>query len=490
MRNWALFLWLAMLGACGPKEELAGVDLRPGWAICCTVGGDGPRYGRLAYCRTFEVPVHHGSPGKTLTLNATLFPATGRDTQPDPVFLLAGGPGQAATEAYGPLLAALTRTGSARDLILVDQRGTGRSAPLDCPAETTLAAMFRDEDILRATRACLPELQDRDLDAFSTEASARDLETIRTELGLDAINLLGVSYGTRLALAYARLFPDQTRSLVLDGVAPTSLKLPLSFARDTENAWSTLVARCRNQSACANAFGDLDATLERWLARLDNEPATITIADPKTGAPTTLTLSRALGAQLVRGLLYATDLHALLPFTVHEAAQGNYAPLVAQAALLGQYAQESISTGLFLSVICGEDVPAIEEAALVEEAQGTFLGPSLARQILAACELWPVKPRPVDRTESPLPIPTLAISGGADPVTPPRWAETAVGAFPHHAHIVIPHAGHSNFARGCIPKLLGKFFAAPRDYVAAPDLSCAEEDPAAPFFIDPQGPPP
>lgn len=475
-----ILITLVVLASCRPSSS-PGEGL--GWARCRVEG-----WARVVECASLEAPLRHEAPERgSLTLRVVRIPAGAAEATEGPLLMLAGGPGQAASEAFAPLLGALHGVTAHREVILLDQRGTGASAPLDCPSPDTLAEQLRSDELAEVAATCPAEHPGVDWGAFTTAASVADLELLRERLRQEELDLLGVSYGTRLALAYARAHPEHTRSLVLDGMAPPQLVLPLPFAQDAQAALADIDARCQAQASCDERFGALPALVERVLARAEEEPA-IDVTHPRTGAPLHVELDRDLVAQLLRGLMYGTDLQPLFPLTLERAAEGDFGPLVAQAALLGDGAAESMSMGLFMSVVCAEDVPAIEAAGIEAATEGTFLGRAFVDDLIAACQRWPVTPVSVDRAPLTADVPTLAISGGADPATPPRWAERVVEALPRARHVVVPHAGHGNFMRGCLPRVVRDFLSDPGG-VESLEVECAADFSPGPFFTDRLGPP-
>lgn len=471
-----LCLLLLVLAGCGGSRRQTTPD--EGWSRCLVEG-----WAQAVECASLEVPLRHERPDEgTLSLRVVRVPAGTAQPTEGPLVMLAGGPGQAASEAFAPLLGAIANVTRKRAVVLLDQRGTGASSPLDCETPDTFAEQFRSDELLRVARACPAEHPGTDWGAFTTAASVADLEALRRHLGLEQLDLFGISYGTRLALAYARAHPARVRSLILDGMAPPQLVLPLSFAQDAQAALAEIDQRCQADDRCREAYGPLTPLVQQVLMQAAAEPS-VSVAHPRTGEPLTLELDRDLVAQLLRGLMYGTDLQPILPLTLRRIREGDFGPLVAQAALLGEGATESMSMGLFLSVVCAEDVPAIEATAIGPATDNTFLGRSFVDELLAACELWPVTPVPVDRSPLTVDVPTLAISGAADPATPPRWAETVVSSLPRARHVVVPHAGHGNFMRGCVPRLMKRFLAAP-DALMDLDASCVEDFAPPAFFVD------
>jgi pimeloyl-ACP methyl ester carboxylesterase len=448
-----------------------------------------PGFEGLAECGELEVfENRQAKTGRKIPLRIVRLPARGSSPQADPLFLLAGGPGQAASEAYVPMLGLFGDIRLERDLVLVDQRGSGSSAALDCPVPESLAEQFRDGGLARVAKACRADLA-ADPDQYTTPISADDLDDVRAALGYDQINLYGASYGTRLALVYAGRHANRVRSLVLDGVAPPDMRLPLSFAADGQRALDLILKRCEAEAACHRAFPKLAATLDGLLAGLAAEPAQVSLRHPTTGEPLELEISRTAFAQGIRDIMYSSELVALLPLTITEAAEGDFSGFVALMALFAASAREGMSIGLTLSVLCREDVGHITDGQLAEHTAQSFLGPSIVEDFRDACGAWQIAGGPegiADPVRSQ--APTLALSGEMDPATPPRWADQALRTLPRGRHVVVPTMGHGVAIRGCVPRLIQELLDEPAA-LASMDVSCADDIQAPRFFIDAAGPP-
>lgn len=441
-------------------------------------------------CGTVEVPERRdGEGGRTLSLRVVVVPAVRPVPDPDPVVLLAGGPGQAATEAYGPLMPALVRVQQRRDLIMVDMRGTGQSAPLDCSsdAEETLARHFSTDPHIDEVRECRDQLIEAGahLSAFTTRNHSVDLEAVREALGVETWNIYGGSYGTRAALDYAEAYPEAVRSLVLDGVAPRELVLFGTFGEDGQAALDKLVTDCAaDVDGCAAAFPDFAGRLAVLLERDD---APVTATHPRTGATETISLSGPALASAIRNVLYVPEMAAMLPYAVHAATQPNpnVQPLV---SLLGSVGGESLadtmSLGLLLSVACAEDVPYIDSDHIAA-SQSSFLGDIVLGPAREWCAEWPVSTIPRQDPVS-WPGPVLLLSGALDPVTPPRWAEAAARTLPGARSVVVPGGGHIVVGSGCVPEVLADFLSAGTG--EGLDVACAADVARPPFVLDFAGP--
>lgn len=442
-------------------------------------------------------PARKGSP--TIDVHYVVVPAMARRKLPDPVFLLAGGPGQSAIDLAPSAMGSFARLVNRRDIVFVDQRGTGRSAPLDCDDTTRepLADQSDPERQFHRLMDCkarllkLPYIQTpADLGAFTTPLAMQDLDAVRRQLGVDRINLVGASYGTRAALEYQRQFPAAVRRSVIDGVAPADMVLPTSFSVDGQAAFDAVLTACEREAACKSSYPTLRGDWAALLARL---PKPVTAAHPLTGQPEHFTLTREMVLGAVRGPLYVPSLAAALPAAITEAAQGRFEGLMGVSALLSARKGTQLAMGMHFSVVCSEDMPLMEApGAPVDAARagrqggpGADFGDEQARMYRRACAAWPRGPVPaafytVPRSGSPV----LLLSGGLDPATPPRHAARVAQALgPLAQHVVVPNAGHGVMNIGCMRDVIYRFIDAvdDRDAVAV-DASCVKAIPRPPAF--------
>ncbi|KNZ32957.1 MAG: hypothetical protein AD742_09380 [Methylibium sp. NZG] len=469
--------------------------------------------------------------GPKIDLHYAVVPAIARRKLPDPVFVLAGGPGQSAIDVAPMMMALLNRLGNRRDIVFVDQRGTGRSAPLQCkgPGHESLADQVDPERQAVRLQRCRAELLSSrhigsadDLRFFTTTLAMQDLDAVRQALGAPRINLVGASYGTRAALEYQRQFPARLRRSVIDGIAPPDMVLPASFAVDGQAAFDSMLAACDAEPACKARRPTLRAD---WAALLQRLPQTVRVADPLTGRPETLVLTRDVLMGAVRGPLYHPALASALPVAVAAAARGEFAPLIGLASALGSQRGGAVALGMHFSVICAEDMPLLERAAagsgaaklannagVAASTQATGLGSATAASATAAaatatatatsivaadsgdaslslyrrvCADWPRGAVPAAFYTVPASaVPVLLLSGGLDPATPPRHGERvaqALGALARH--VIVPHAGHGVMGLGCVRDVVFRFIDAvdERDALAV-DAACATGIPRPPTF--------
>lgn len=448
--------------------------------VPCTLPGleHAARCGRLAR------PLDPARPaGPSIELHVAVLPAMARLPQPDPVVMLAGGPGQSAIGLAPQAQALFGRLLNRRSVVLVDVRGTGRSAPLRCEEPPLTAALAPAVDPAQALvrlkdcREALQRLPHGDLRFYTTTLAMQDLDAVREALGVAQWNLVGGSYGTRAALEYARLFPDRVRRMVLDGMAPPDMVLPASFSPDGQAALDAVLTACEADAVCAARHPTLR---DRWRALLASLPREVTVTHPLTGTSERLTLTRDTLTAQVRGALYVPATAAVLPAALERATQGDIGPLVAMSLAMASRRETALALGLHLSVVCAEDLPRLAQAT---DRPGADFGTQYLDFYTRACAEWPRGT--VDEAFyriPPLAAPVLALSGGADPATPPRHGERVVKALgPAARHVVVPQAGHGVMGLPCMRDVLFRFISAPTaEAAAAVATDCAAALPRPP----------
>ena len=453
-------------------------------------------------CGVVQRPLDPARPaGAQIDVHYVVVPAMARRKLPDPVFMLAGGPGQSAIDIAPATLALFSRLNNRRDIVYVDKRGTGRSAPLAC-ADTRhepLAAQAdpnRPFEQLMACQAALLKLPyihaPADLGLFTTTIAMQDLDAVRRQLGATRINLVGVSYGTRTALEYQRQFPGAVRRSVLDAVAPPDMALPASFSTDGQAAWDALLRDCEHDPGCQRRFPSLRTD---WPALLKSLPKPVTATPPSGGAAERFQMTREMLLGAVRGALYSPAVAAALPAAVTQAAAGRYEGLIGLGALLTSGKTIPTAMGMHFSVVCAEDMagPAGTGQAGANPPGADF-GTDPAALYERVCARWPRGAVPAAFYRVlPSPAPTLLFSGGLDPVTPPRHGERIAKALGASArHVVVANAGHGVMAIGCARDVVYRFIDAADDRDAtAVDATCLSAIPRPPAFQPPglQNPP-
>ena len=475
----ALMAGLALAAADAPARA---ANAPPGLQSCRLEGVDSD-----AWCGKLQRPLNPAEPqGRQIDIHFAVLPARARNKKPDPVFFLAGGPGQSAMSLAGSVSRMLTRLSNRRDVVLIDQRGTGRSAPLVCAQEPPTRPMADQADPMRQLaemrlcRKALEALPHGDLRRYTTTIAMQDADAVRQALGAAQVNLVGGSYGTRAALEYMRQFPQAVRRAVLDGAAPPDMALPASFSTDSQSAFDALLADCEAAPACSERFPGLRSG---WQTLARSLPREVRAAHPVTGVVETFTLTRDMALGLVRAPLYVPSLASALPLALAEAARGRFEPLLGLSTALSSRRNSALAGGMHFSVVCAEDVPRLAQAS---DPPGADFGSTFAETYTRTCADWPRGE--VSAGFYTLPAATaatLVLSGGADPATPPRHGQRVVDALGAKArHVVVAQAGHGVMGIGCMRDVVYRFLdAASDDEALKIDAECAKEIPRPSVFL-------
>ncbi len=478
-RPFALLTLLA--GLCGlPRAEAAPLTLTP----CDLPGLSSP-----ARCGTYEVWEDRDSrTGRRIALKVVLLPATSAERRPDPLVFFAGGPGESVTSSASGLATGLAPLLAHRDAVLIDVRGTGGSAPLLCDGMMSSQGVqkFLDDFLpVAEVEKCRQQYEGRaELGLYTTANAVDDVAEVLTALGVRQANLLGGSYGTRAAQAFAIRHPDLVRTIILDGVLPMDERAPLQIARDAQNAFDGWARECAEDEACHQAFPDVQADFAAVRRRLEREPVQVQVLDPKAGSALTIQLDKNGLAQTVRYMLYMPSTAVTLPLFLHQAAAGDWSGLGEMALFFGSSLTQ-MADGFYLSVTCAEDVAFLDPTTVPAAIEGTFLGDFRIARQQAACAAWPYR-KLGPETLAPLqsPVPTLLISGEHDPVTPASNAVEVAKHLPNAVRVVVPDGCHS--AEGlvgadCLSDLVRRFVEA--GTTAGLDTSCVAQVHRPPFLL-------
>jgi pimeloyl-ACP methyl ester carboxylesterase len=422
--------------------------------------------------------------GRTIGLNVVVLAAFDQKTKTEPLFDLAGGPGAAATDIANFYATDGKIYRRHHDVVLVDQRGTGKSNRLSLPTKKTAENDLREMypvDYVNNLRQVLE--QQADLTKYTTSIAMDDLDDVRAWLGYDRINLFGKSYGTTAALVYLRQHPDRVHTVTLFGVAPTYLKIPMYHSQAAARAMNALLQQCEQDMKCHQAFPQIRDDWEKVLAQLEREPARVKYSPPDKGAPMTLEIQRDIFAEKIRTWMYGRDQASGIPLIIHQAAQGDFEPFLRNT--IGPSISDIIADGMYLSVTCAEDVPFINQEEAAKLNVGNPFGNYRVFQQTRACSMWPRGEVPNDFLEpvsSNLPV--LIFSGGFDPVTPPQRGDEVAHYLPKSRHVVIPQAAHGVDGLsdpGCMDRIVIEFME--KSDAKNLDVSCVEKMAPPPFAI-------
>ena len=457
---------------------------------CRIRAGDGFP-GIKARCGVLERPENPDDPSSpVIELHVAVVAALTLEPETDAFVPIAGGPGQSTIEFYASFAAAFEHIRRARDIVLVDQRGTGRSAPMACDVdESVLQGGYSRALTIEVTESCLEQLP-HDPRYFTTSVAVRDLEAVRTALGYSAFNIYGISYGSRVAQHFVRRFPESTRTIILDGVVPPQRALGPAIAIEAQRALDAIFDRCREEDACHDRFPAIREDFKTLLSALTENPVTVTMANPVAGSATDVEFGSDELAGAIRLLSYHPSTMALIPLLIDEAVNGNYLPLASQFVSIAEGMAETLSIGMHNAVVCTEDAPWFDtESVAAEDLAATYIGPLQLDSLDAICSVWPRGLLDDDlRTPVATRVPVLLLSGEADPITPPAYADLAAVDLDNALHLTGRRQGHGLAVRGCTPDIIGDFVATAS--VEDLDAGCLDRVFSMPFFIGFSGPAP
>ncbi|HKH45455.1 MAG TPA: alpha/beta hydrolase [Thermoanaerobaculia bacterium] len=442
MRRTSIFL---LTFACLPVSGLASaatpapqLELKP-----CAIPGLPPD----ARCGVYEVFENRAAQsGRTIPLQVVVLPATGPQRLLDPLVYFAGGPGASSIDEAVGFATTTPELRKTRDFLLIDSRGTGRSAALACDelhGTGSIQGFLEDYMPAAKVRACRDRLQKTvDLTQYSTDNVVDDAEEVRTALGYGKVNVMGTSYGTRTVQVYMRRHPGSVRTAILGSVLPLDEAFPLVAARYSQQGLDGLIAECEGDPACRKAFPKLREETAAVFRQVEKEPVKVQVIDAATGQPIDFTLSKNGLGLVLRRMLYYNSWISITPLHLHLAANGDWQPLAEFAQIIS--GSQAFSTeGYYLSITCSEDLAFVRDEEIPAAVAGTFLGDLRVRKQLAACAGWPApKLGPDFRVPVTSDIPALLISGGADPATPPSSAERVARTLKRSRHVVVPDGGH------------------------------------------------
>lgn len=451
----------------------------------CFIGAPGSGVHTAAHCGRLSVPENRQQPDRQIELNIAVIKSGSSEKLNDPLLLLAGGPGQGAVDTFAGLVKSMGALLPQRDVVMVDQRGTGESNPLRCEItpEEFEAMNDLDPEALRSwTKECHASL-DADTRMYTTAIAIEDLEAVRQALGYEQWNLYGGSYGTRKALTYMKMFPNSIRSVVLDAVVSQDEALGVSHEINLQSTLSRIFDLCEKDPACAEAFGDAEQQMWKFLDQLKEQPITLRLQNSATGEYETVVMTREYAVLALRMFAYSPETMGLIPLLVSLANNGQPETMAAQAQMVMNSLNQGLNNALELSVSCAEDVPFMPAS---NHISNSLFGDNLFELMRLRCEEWDSVA--VDASfKEPVTsdIPTLLLSGEYDPVTPPEFAEKTMATLSNAQHLVAKGQGHIVGTRGCMPKIVAAFIQQPE---AELDTACMGDFRDFPFFINMNGP--
>jgi len=436
-------------------------------------------------CGNLQAPENYSKPNdEQISINFVVLPAIDNSDNKTPLMFLAGGPGQAAAELAAGLRRVFNEVRKTRDLILVDQRGTGDSHPLQCDdaLEQDIYSITPEDFSEQDIKDCLATFSG-DLSQYNSENAIRDFDAVRVALGYDKINIYGGSYGTRAGLVYMRMFPDSLRSVVLDSVGPIEVPIGL-FGQSSARSFNLLLENCKKELSCKNAYPELEQEFKTLMIRLEQAPAEVSIAHPRLGTQTKFVISKAKLLGSIRMQLYSVATRSLVPLVIHQAYLGNYMPL---AGLVAQTeGGQGIYLGLLFNITCNEDFPRISVSDFEQDANNNFGQGDSHFGFKKVCPIWPqYRPSEEFYQTVDVDIPTLILSGNLDPVTPPSNGEYSAKFLPNNHHIVIENAAHTVAMSTCASDIINEFLTSLKP--KALDESCLEDVPNESFLTSLNG---
>lgn len=439
-------------------------------------------------CGSISQPLSQNPADGNIDIHFAVIPAI-KPSYPDEAVLgFAGGPGQGAIDLAAIFNRNLQFARETRDIVLIDQRGTGYSNKLQCDSDDLQAQFAFNEAIVdlqtlsaQETKKCKDKLN-IDLSHFTTPVAAKDFEAVRKALGYNGFHLYGVSYGTRIAQEYTRQFPSSVITSTLDGVVPMQQSL-VAIGEAIDSSLLALFNRCEASAPCAQQYPNLQAEFTALLAKLDAQPIEAQVLHPRTHETITLAVTKTKFFGAIRMALYSHSRRAIVPLVITQTAKGNYSALAGLMA--GADMSEMLAMGMHNAIVCGEDWPQLNTHTR-QQYNKTYVGSLMIEGLDIMCPILNVTA--VDKSfYQPLSssTPTLLLSGERDPATPPSWAELAMVNMSEATHLVSPTATHGMGSQTCAPKIIAQFI--DQKSMQDIDTDCIKDKNDKPFFMNING---
>jgi pimeloyl-ACP methyl ester carboxylesterase len=465
---------VAMLpAASGPSPAAATVNLTP-----CHVKGVKEEV-RCGVYNVFEN--RRMKTGRKLPLKIVFIPA--RQPHPDqgPVFYMAGGPGEAATE-----LAVLVMSwgdSDEHDVVLVDERGTGEGNRLDCESRNSdndLEAYLNGPFDPATARTCRDELQKKwDLSQYTTPNFADDIDEIRAAMGYDKININAGSFGTYAAQIYMRRHGEHARTAYLASVDILSNRVPLYHASSAQIGLDQLFKDCDEDAACHAAYPKLREDFAMLMNKVREQPVAAFVHHPVTGARTEIHLTERTFADCIRVMMYRTPRD--VPFLIEQAVAGDFSPFAEAGLKANRGVYSGGGMGIHYCITCNEFVSRIRPDEVEPATQGSYLGSWRVKDQMAACKDWPKTELPANYFEPfKLETPIVLVSGSEDSAVPPKWGEEGKSFMPNAIHVVVPGGAHTP-ENACTRSIRHQLFRT--GTTDGLDVSCVEKIQPPPFRL-------
>jgi pimeloyl-ACP methyl ester carboxylesterase len=420
-----------------------------------------PNVDEEVLCGSYDVYENRtAATGRKISLNIVVLPAKSSDVKSDPLVFLAGGGVAPATGYAGYFSNAFTDLRQHRDILLIDQRGTGKSNPLECNLSTDPGnAEYRDDArFVEAVRNCRTKLESHaDLRYYTTPFAMDDLDEVREWLGYPQLNLYGASYGTGASVVYVRQHPHHVRTISLQGVMPLDVPVWLEYPKSSQQALDHVFETCAQQKACHDAYPNLPQEFSTLMTQLANKPVHIKVKNPESSEEVEVPIDAEILGLFISRVLYSAERIHDLPLMIHLAFTGDYQPLAQKLAVKPD---NSIPKGVYLSIVCNEEIPKFDPAALPSASADTFLGSFRINREILACKQWPQGWLPKDyRIPVKSDVPALVMNGSLDHVTPPRYGEHVAQSLSNSKHLILPNRGH-NDTDPCVAGIVTAFITA------------------------------
>lgn len=421
----------------------------------CTIGN------AQARCGTHRVYENRSTrAGRQIDLKIVVLPATGDQVEPDPLFYFTGGPGGAATDSAPMFKTEFAELNKTRDIVLIDQRGTGGSNLLRCPKPDKPFAVSDTAAFSAYVEACLKGL-DGDPRRYTTRAYVDDVNEVRQALGYDQINISGGSYGGTVVQVYVQQHPQTVRTAIINNSTLIDYPIFEHIADSSQRALDLVFERCAKDPQCHAAFPDPKADLEAALAQVAKQPVETNVWDPANSQPISVTTEVLAG--VVHEMLMGANTAAQLPRLVHRIASKSDWDAVAQLHVDRILPQQRAATGLVMYAVirCSEPWAVSRPDEVVRNSQDSYAGRGAVAQaesVAQTCTLMPgVEPAALYGPTQKSNVPVLVLNAGEDPQNPPQNVAKTAEVYPNSKVLFEPYRGHYTVNWVCLAKVYKEF---------------------------------